>query len=147
MQFLVTGSDSEGKSCIVSKLTFGPDTDPGIHLVFDNQHRFWQAVPDRKGRSIDLGVGKESARSYVVRWMPGEHIALHHTDTLDFDTVIAGEIDLVLQDGIHRLEASDSVVLVGVDHAWTAGPNGCTMAFFIVELPSANQRSGDLSYI
>ena len=52
---------------------------------------------------------------------------MHHTDTLDFDTVIAGSIELILDDGGHRLEAGDVVVISGVDHAWRSGPDGCTM--------------------
>jgi quercetin dioxygenase-like cupin family protein len=52
---------------------------------------------------------------------------MHHTDTVDFDTVLSGSVELTLGDGMHQLAAGDSVVMTGVDHAWRAGPEGCRL--------------------
>ena len=47
---------------------------------------------------------------------------MHHTDTLDLETIISGSVDLILDDGAHHLEAGDMVVMTGVDHAWRPDP-------------------------
>jgi hypothetical protein len=41
---------------------------------------------------------------------------MHHTDTLNFHTVAAGNVELLLDCGPHLLELGNSVVLPGVDH-------------------------------
>jgi quercetin dioxygenase-like cupin family protein len=44
-------------------------------------------------------------------------------------------MELTLDDGTHLLEAGDCVVINGVDHAWRAGPEGCTMGFAVYGTP------------
>jgi quercetin dioxygenase-like cupin family protein len=53
---------------------------------------------------------------------------MHHTDTIDYDIVLAGSVELTLGDGVHPLEAGDCVVIAGIDHAWRAGPQGASMS-------------------
>lgn len=53
---------------------------------------------------------------------------MHHTDSVDFDVVLEGSVDLILDDGAHPLQRGDSVVMTGVDHAWRAGQDGCVLA-------------------
>jgi quercetin dioxygenase-like cupin family protein len=64
----------------------------------------------------------------VVHFPPGASSELHHTDTVDYDVVLAGSIDLILDGGNHRLEAGDCTVITGIDHNWQAGPDGCTLS-------------------
>jgi quercetin dioxygenase-like cupin family protein len=59
---------------------------------------------------------------------PGISTGLHRTDTIDNDTVLSGEIVLVLDDGEVELHTGDCVVLPGVMHAWRAGPNGSRLS-------------------
>jgi quercetin dioxygenase-like cupin family protein len=66
-------------------------------------------------------------RWLIVEYEPDTSFSMHHTDTIDFDTVLAGSVELVLDDGVHALDLGDSVVETGVDHAWRAGPDGCTL--------------------
>jgi hypothetical protein len=70
---------------------------------------------------------------------------MHQTDTLDFDLVVAGSMDLVLDDGPHHLGVNDCVVVTGVDHAWRAGPDGCTLSVFLLGTPppTGQPASGD----
>ena len=65
----------------------------------------------------------------------GEWPAMHYTDTIDCHTVIAGSVDLILDDGAHRLAAGDCVMVTGVDHAWKAGPDGCTTSILLIGTP------------
>ena len=57
----------------------------------------------------------------IVELGPNSETPMHHTDTLDLQTVLSGSVDLVLDDGAHRVEHGDLVVLTGVDHAWKTG--------------------------
>jgi uncharacterized cupin superfamily protein len=43
---------------------------------------------------------------------------MHHSDSVDFSIVLEGTVDLILDDGTHRLGPGDGVVMNGVDHAW-----------------------------
>ena len=72
---------------------------------------------------------------FVIQWPAGASFGMHHTDSIDYDVVMAGSIDLVLDDGPHRLEAGDVVVVPGVDHGWTAGPAGCTLSVCLLGTP------------
>lgn len=42
----------------------------------------------------------------------------HRTDSIDFHTIVAGEVELILEDGSVTLTAGDSVVVPGVVHRW-----------------------------
>lgn len=59
---------------------------------------------------------------------PDSQTPMHHTDTLDLQTVLSRSVDLVLDDGAHRLDEGDLVVLAGVDHAWRGGPTAAGSA-------------------
>jgi quercetin dioxygenase-like cupin family protein len=48
--------------------------------------------------------------------------------------VVAGDVELGLEDGSVRLSVGDSVVVNGVEHSWLAGPNGCVIATVMVGL-------------
>lgn len=81
----------------------------------------------RTAPGYDMGVPPGGVSWIVVEYEPGVAFPTHHTDTLDLDVVLWGQVDLGLDDGAHRLEAGDCVVVTGVDHGWTAGPDGCCL--------------------
>ena len=64
----------------------------------------------------------------AVRFTPNQEAGNHHTDTVDFDTILEGSIELILDDGPHWLTAGDCVVVTGVDHSWRAGAQGCVFS-------------------
>jgi hypothetical protein len=83
-----------------------------------------------------LGVSEAGCTQWLVsRWGPHDGAAAHHTDTLDFDLVVAGTMELILDDGAHLLETGDCAVVTGVDHAWRAGPEGCTLSVVLLGSP------------
>ena len=71
----------------------------------------------------------------LVHWEASHEWPMHYTDTIDLDVVLSGAIELVLDDGAHRLEPGDSVVVNGIDHAWRAGPEGCVMSVATIGTP------------
>ncbi|ORW53845.1 hypothetical protein AWB90_01750 [Mycobacterium paraense] len=81
---------------------------------------------------LDLVVAPGALRWAAIEYAPGAEFAMHHTDTVDFDVVLSGSVDLILDDGAHRLAVGDGVVITGVDHAWLAGPQGCRLSVLTI---------------
>ena len=84
---------------------------------------------------IDQVLPPGHARWIVVDYGPHAETPVHHTDTLDLETIISGSVDLILDDGAHHLEVGDMVVMTGVDHAWRAGPDGCRINAVLIGTP------------
>jgi hypothetical protein len=131
MRRLVTGVDDKGRSCVVTDVEVEFDGTEGRGVVAVEQLYVTDALPPRlraagKADKLDMGVG-QGLGWMIVRWEPGSEWPPHYTDTIDLDIVLSGTIELLLDDGAHRLEAGDSVVVHGVDHAWRVGDDGCTM--------------------
>ena len=131
MRRLVTGVDNQGRSCVVTDVAveFAVREDRGVVAV--EQLYVTDGLPPRlhavgKADRFDTGLGP-GLRWTITRWEPGSEWPPHYTDTIDLDIVLDGTIELVLDDGAHRLEPGDSVVVHGVDHAWRVGEDGCTM--------------------
>jgi len=70
----------------------------------------------------------------VVSFGPGVQRRNHRTDSIDYATVISGEIDMELDDGqsVH-LKAGDVLVQRGTIHNWVnKGTAPCIIAFVLV---------------
>ena len=84
----------------------------------------------------------------LVRWMIVEHAApgtyerpnmtgdLHYADALYLVTVQRGSIEMRLEDDSRTLYPGDCVVMPGVDHAYTAGPDGCRLLVLQIGTPA-----------
>ena len=136
MRQIVAGIDGSGRSCVVKESNISaPATDTAVHEIFETVDGLATPPPPGSGKSIDLGVPVGGARLRIIQGAPGMTAEIHHTDTFDFAAVLDGSIDLVLDDGSHRLEAGDCALITGVDHGWLAGPEGCTFAAFVIGIP------------
>jgi quercetin dioxygenase-like cupin family protein len=129
MRRLVTGVDNQGRSSVISEAEVAFAVRHGIvstEQLFTTDELPPPPRPVGRSDKLDLGVQRGLAW-FVVRWEAGSDWPAHRTDTIDLDVVLDGDIELLLDDGGHHLEPGDSVVVNGVDHAWRAGPDGCTM--------------------
>ena len=132
MRSLIAGTDDAGCSCILSEV---PIEARDIHAegpsfrndVFTLRETPPPERPPGKAHYHEVGLDLGHA-DFLVLQMPAdiEH-PMHHTDTLNFHTVVLGSVDVLLDDGPHRLDSGDSLVLPGIDHGWKAGASGCTM--------------------
>jgi quercetin dioxygenase-like cupin family protein len=138
MRLFITGVDADGKSCVVSsdEVEINPVA-PGFGIAIP--HNTTQSPPPARphGRADLIDPFLEPG---LVRWMvvdqgPNTETPMHHTDTIDFETILSGTVDLILGDGAHHLEAGDMVVMNGVDHAWKAGPDGYRMSAVLIGTP------------
>jgi quercetin dioxygenase-like cupin family protein len=141
MRLLVAGVDDQGRSCVVSDQQVSLDSDPSAQgFWFANLFETTSAPPPARpeGRADRLDVALEPGR---VRWQlidfhPGVNYPMHHTDTVDIDIVLTGSVELTLDDGIHVIEQGEAVVINGVDHAWTGGPEGCRLSVTFIGTPA-----------
>jgi hypothetical protein len=141
MRRLVTGVDDQGRSCVVTdvEVEFGVREDRGVvamEQLYVTDGLPLQLQPAGKADKLDMGFGPEVGWM-IIRWEAGSEWPPHYTDTIDLDIVLEGTIELLLDDGAHRLEPGDSVVVHGVDHAWRVGADGCTMSVAALGAPRA----------
>jgi quercetin dioxygenase-like cupin family protein len=85
------------------------------------------ARPPAKASYHETGIEPGHADFLVLQMPAGIEHPMHHTDTLNFHTVVSGSVEVLLDDGPHLLDTGDSLVLPGIDHGWRAGTKGCTM--------------------
>lgn len=130
MRSLIAGVDDDGRSCITAEV---PIADRDINIappsfrtdVFKITETPPPPRPAASAHFYDTGIEPGHAEFCVLQMPAGVEHPMHYTDTINFHTIVVGSVDLVLDDGPHRLEAGDSLVLLGVDHGWKAGPSGC----------------------
>ena len=138
MRILVTGVDAHGNSCVVEETT--PDVAPfagGITVAVAAETESCPPPPRPPGRGELLPIvrGPGIARWSFVDFPPGTTTPFHHTDSIDFDVILDGRVDLVLDDGPHPLEAGDAVVMNGVDHGWATHDERCRMSVVVIGTP------------
>jgi mannose-6-phosphate isomerase-like protein (cupin superfamily) len=70
----------------------------------------------------------------LLATVEADNPGMHTTDTIDFEYIVSGEVDLELDDGeTVRLRPGDTVVQNGTRHAWrNRGSEPCTMALCIL---------------
>jgi hypothetical protein len=132
MRSLIAGVDEGGRSCILTEVSI---KDRDIHAegppfrndVFKLRETPLPVRPAGKASYHETGMEPGHA-DFLVLQMPAdiEH-PMHHTDTLNFHTIVAGCVFVLFDDGPHLLDTGDSLVLPGIDHGWKAGSSGCTM--------------------
>jgi len=67
------------------------------------------------------------------------HATMHRTRSVDYAVVIAGEIDMLLDDSEVHLRAGDVLVQRGTNHAWVnRGKESCRIAFVLIDAEDAS---------
>ena len=138
MRTFITGVDADGRSCVVSQDELTLDQLAPTFAMAIPYATTTSPPPARPAGSapiIDQGIAPGFVRWMVVDMGPDSETPLHHTDTLDLQTVVSGSVDLVLDDGTHSLEQGDLVVLTGVDHAWRTGSVPCRLSAVLIGTP------------
>ena len=124
---VVTGVGPDGRSCVVSdgpvpegaawtEPGTGRGADPWIveslpvdlaELADPTAHYVLQEWPSPGG-----------AIARVISWEPGFAYPLHRSETLDVGWVLAGRVELILEDSSVELAAGDTIVQRGTMHGW-----------------------------
>src|SRR5437660_1554294 len=65
---------------------------------------------------------------------PPRHPLMHRTRTIDYAVIMAGEIDMLLDDTEIHLKAGDVLIQQGTNHAWVnRGTEPCRIAFVLID--------------
>ena len=148
MRRIQTGVDEDGRSTVTAVEELGDPPGPGdVGVATLGQTDGCPPTVERPGSApfLDLGVPAGSTRWILVRMGPGYEHPDHRTDTVDYDIVLEGQAELVLDRGSVTLLPGDAAVLPGVAHQWRAGPQGCTLSIVHVglgPLPGADPGQG-----
>ena len=88
---------------------------------------------DASARNIGTATLDNGTVFRVVSFGPGVSPRNHRTDSIDYATVISGEIDMELDGSSVRLKAGDLLVQRGTIHNWVnKGTAPCVIAFVMV---------------
>ena len=72
-----------------------------------------------------------------ARGLPVKHPLMHRTRTVDYAVILAGEIDMMLDDSVAHLKSGDVVVQQATNHAWiNRGTQPCRILFMLVDAKS-----------
>jgi mannose-6-phosphate isomerase-like protein (cupin superfamily) len=136
---VVTGHDNNGRAIVAIDETAKnvAQTRPGAEAAV-----IWtsEGFPVDNGGGADTSerkVGTTLANGTVFRVVsfgPGVAPRNHRTDSIDYAVVMAGEIDMELDDGssVH-LKAGDVLVQRGTIHNWVnRGTAPCVIAFVLI---------------
>jgi hypothetical protein len=67
-----------------------------------------------------------------ARGLPVKHPLMHRTRTVDYAIIMAGEIDMMLDDAVVHVKAGDVVVQQATNHAWiNRGKEPCRIVFVL----------------
>ncbi len=116
---VATGIDETGKSCI-SHDDAVPMAGPIVGLAWATAT--WPAdneAPPPEDPAVWFDMLHAGGTSFLlVRMPPGGSADLHATDTIDFITMISGEMTIITETGEAVLRAGDLLVDRGVIHGW-----------------------------
>ena len=139
MRVLITGVGDDGRSCVIEERTPSgrPYESGGITVAAAAATESSPPPPRPPGRGDLQHVAgiPGTARWSFIDFPPRVSTPFHHTDSVDFDVVLAGSVDIILDDGPHRLGPGDAVVINGVDHGWETHDEGCRMIVVIIVTP------------
>jgi quercetin dioxygenase-like cupin family protein len=122
------GVDPDARSSVVNEL-WALTGEPSVTTV--------DATLELESFSVDVPAGE--TRWIITQMGSGLAAPMHSTPTIDYGLVVAGDVELGLEDGSVHLYAGDSVVVNGVMHSWLAGPDGCLIATVMVGLRASER--------
>jgi quercetin dioxygenase-like cupin family protein len=116
-----------GASGATSTLIWSTDANPADCAVGEN-------VEDYGARIIGTPPPENGSRFAVITFPPGNPGRMHRTETIDYVIVIAGEIDMDMDNSTVRLKAGDVMVQRGTNHAWVnRGSERARVAFVLID--------------
>jgi quercetin dioxygenase-like cupin family protein len=94
-----------------STLLWVSDTMPaGIAVGLD--------IEDTGSRILGTSPPKNGTRFCIIDYPPHNSGSMHRTETIDYVIILAGEIDMELDDSVVHLKAGDVLIQRGTNHKW-----------------------------
>ncbi len=115
------------KSGGISTLIWCTDRAPADISVGEN-------AEDMGARMLGTAPPPNGTRFTVNDIPPGRIGPMHRTETIDYVIVIAGELEMQMDDSKVKLKAGDVLVQRGTNHAWiNRGTQPARVAFILVD--------------
>jgi quercetin dioxygenase-like cupin family protein len=129
-QVILDGPASNWKSGspgTVSTLIWSTDATPADIAI-------GETIEDLGARKLGTAPPPNGSRFAVIDFPPGNSGRMHRTETIDYVIVIAGEIDMDMDESTVRLKAGDVMVQRGTNHAWVnRGSERARVAFVLID--------------
>jgi quercetin dioxygenase-like cupin family protein len=140
---IVTGHDQNGTAQVIID---GPASNVRRAPHGNSSTLMW--CTDRNPADISIGTDAEDmgarilgtppppngTRFTVNDFPPGGTPLMHRTETVDYVLVLAGEIDMDMDDSTVTLRAGDIMIQRGTNHAWAnRGTETARVAFILVD--------------
>lgn len=140
---IVTGHDAAG----VAKILWdGPATNARHSASGNRSTLLWssaetpadialgEAPEDEGARTLGTPPPPNGTRFAINDLPPGAVGAHHRTDSLDYAIILAGDVDLVMDEGRTRCNVGDVIVQRGTNHSWVnAGTTPARIAFVLID--------------
>jgi quercetin dioxygenase-like cupin family protein len=138
---VVTGNNSGGKSSILrdgpglEDVTVSGPKSKSMFLWIEDQVPVHLDNSSNPLRKTDINFlppsGGLSAR--IITWEPGSYADYHQTDTIDLIFIISDGLELMLDEGSTVLNAGETVIQRGTNHAWRVyGEEPCTFVAIMI---------------
>ena len=109
----------------VSTLIWSTDRTPADIAVGEE-------IEDLGARILGTAPPANGTRFAVIDFPPGNTGRMHRTETIDYVIVIAGEIDMDMDESTVHLRAGDVMVQRGTNHAWANRSNRRARVAFVL---------------
>jgi quercetin dioxygenase-like cupin family protein len=110
---------------VVSTMIWCTDGAPADIAVGEN-------AEDMGARKIGTPPPPLGTRFAIIDFAPGAPSRMHRTETVDYVLVLAGEIDMDMDDSTVHLKAGDVMVQRGTNHAWVNRSNAPARVAFVL---------------
>jgi quercetin dioxygenase-like cupin family protein len=135
---VVTGHDAQGHAKVMideqvkNVISLRPQANSSVIWSSDGFPIDNDGNDDPSGKKISTTVANGSVFR-VISFGPGVAPRNHRTDSLDYAVVMAGAIDMVLDNETVTLRAGDVLVQRGTVHNWiNNGKEPCVIAFVLI---------------
>jgi hypothetical protein len=85
-------------------------------------------------RITELDLPPGGRRWSVIHYGQRVETVIHQTATIDYDLVLSGSIDLLLDREVVNLTAGDAVMIPGARHGWRTAEEECVFAVLMMSL-------------
>ena len=152
---VITGHDAQGKAMVLMDEACLPFKEgrPGAFIS-----NIWTTDVSPANNDGHADAGAREGRFTMIEngtvfrildFRPGIQQRVHRTDTIDYITVLSGEIDMELETGeeVH-LKAGDVMVQRGTVHNWiNRGTESCVMSIVLVYAKQVQAGAQTLSAV
>jgi quercetin dioxygenase-like cupin family protein len=140
---IVTGHDANGvaKVLIDGPVTTVRSSRPGSasRLMWATEQTpakmpIGEDIEDMGTRLMGTQPPKNGTRFTINDIPPGRPGRMHRTETIDYAIVLAGEVDMDVDDSTVKLKAGDVVIQRGTNHSWiNRGSGTARIAFVLID--------------